>query len=206
VKKRPPSPPRPLADEAPVDADEAALLEELYREEEQAQPPPPRESQVDLLDYYDFILETKSHTPHKPLCEILCDRSRFYAGRDDLALQNIKDFFSREKEVEKAFNDPAFRIALINLSLTTDLFPKPIREIVLDIEKVETMTPMQKLYFVFNSEIEIAKFVIYVRSHQKENRQFKKQLEEIHKLQKQCSSKNKAATLELCATLNTANW
>ena len=166
----------------------------------------PRESQVDLLDYYDFILETRSHTEQAPLCEIICERARFNAGRDDLALQNIKNYFDHEKDKEKAFQDPAFRIALINLSLTTDLFPKPIREIILDIEKVEAMTSMEKLMFVFRAEIDIAKFVVYVKSHQKENLHLRKQLEELQKLQRQCSPKNKGATLELCAALTQPNW
>ena len=116
----------------------------------------------------------------------------------------LKETFAKEKT--KSFNDPVFRLNLIKIKLVTDLFPKPIRELLFNVETTKTMTEYEKYIFVAKAEISVLQFILNIKLHEKENADLAKLLTEIGKLQRQCNAKNRAATLDSCNNINIGKW
>lgn len=193
------SPKKAAAKEEP-DSDEVILEQELNKESASGSAASPIK-RLELLDAFDQILQTENFVSQKPLCDIICEKSRTpLQEKEDRALIMLKETFA--KDPKKAFNDPGFRLNLLKIKLVTDLFPKAIRNLLFEVESTKSMTETEKYIFVAKAELAIFQFIANIKIHEKENQTQNLALTELGKLQKQCSPKTKDFVSNSCKNLN----
>ena len=207
AKKKPVATPTPQPVEAPIDADEALLMKELDKEEPTAISDEPEKSSAEVvaeLDYLDHVVEVQQSMTLPSLCKIICDRPRFSSPAGDDVVVSIKKYF--EKEQNRAFEDPAFRVALLRTQLIADIFPKPLRQLMLEVDQFDSFSETDKVLWVARGEIEMSKFVFNLYNTKSEGHRNEKVLDEMLKLKKGCSKKAAPEIENSCQNINIANW
>ena len=183
-----------------IDEGENTSLEAELEAEVKA-PPIPMPPQTEMLDDFDRMNSFSETLKQKPICEILCGKSRFSVHNKDRALFEILDFFKREQE--RAFADAGFLLAVQKLRLQQDLLPKPMRELVTELENFDSLNETDKALFAIKAEFAVGRFIFNLKRFESESRRLNIALDRITRLKKQCTSKNSEATSKDCFALDT---
>lgn len=156
---------------------------------------------VGFINQVDKITSIKSNLTLLPICEIICNSSRFNIDKSKNNAPDAQffDFFLNNQN--RAFDDFHFRIQLERLDDISSLFPDYIKKLLTELENLENVSEQQKIWFSLKAQYDIARFATHLNNLTINLEKKKRILDDLIKLRTNCGTAHIDETRSSCYKL-----
>lgn len=143
---------------------------------------------VTFLNRLEQINSVKNSLQVPPLCEIICKPSLFKVNKTDPQAPTTQFFSFFKNEQNRAFDDFNFRITLERVSSTARIVPDFAINFLLSLDNFDQISEYEKIRLSLIAPTILTRYIAYLDTIGKQQKQTEHFLQELSKLQSLCES------------------